>query len=119
MDASFFNNRIDLSADYYITNTDGVIWKQNLPVVNGAYNASKLYYIEQEHCKEHKNHGLELTLNTRNIVNKEFTWTSALTFTLNNEKVKSLIGGTADHVKNEDYYLIYRLSCKFILCSKN
>lgn len=40
-----------------------------------------------------------------NITNKEFTWTSALTFTLNNEKVKSLIGGTADHVKNEDYYL--------------
>lgn len=104
LDASFFNNRIDLSADYYITNTDGVIWKQNLPVVNGAYNASKLYYMSKNIAKT-QNHGLELTLNTRNIVNKEFTWTSALTFTLNNEKVKSLIGGTADHVKNEDYYL--------------
>lgn len=85
LDASFFNNRIDLSADYYITNTDGVIWKQNLPVVNGAYNASKLYYMSKNIAKT-QNHGLELTLNTRNIVNKEFTWTSALTFTLNNEK---------------------------------
>ena len=71
MDASFFNNRIDLSADYYITNTDGVIWKQNLPVVNGAYNASKLYYMSKNIAKT-QNHGLELTLNTRNIVNKEF-----------------------------------------------
>lgn len=83
---------------------DGVIWKQNLLVVNGVYNVFKLYYMSKNIVKI-QNYGLELILNICNIVNKEFIWIFVLIFILNNEKVKLLIGGMVDYVKNEDYYL--------------
>lgn len=42
---------------------------------------------------ETENRGIEIALNTRNIVKKDFTWSSTITFTSNNEKIKSLIDG--------------------------
>ena len=42
---------------------------------------------------ETENRGIELALNTRNIVKKDFTWSSTVTFTANKEKIKSLIEG--------------------------
>lgn len=106
IDLGLLNNRVDLTVDYYRTKTDGVIWNQNLPVVNGAYDASTQYYVSKNIAKT-KNNGLELSLSSHNIVSKDFKWDSSIAFTLNDEKVVSLIGGTADHVKNtgSDYWL--------------
>ena len=105
-DVSFLNRRIDLTMDYYITKTNGVIWNQSLPIVNGGYNATTQYTIARNIAKT-KNKGFEMTLNTHNFSTRDFTWDTTLTFTLNNEKVKSLIGGTSDHIKNAntDYWL--------------
>lgn len=106
VDMAFLNNRIDFTADYYITKTEGVIWKKELPVVNGAYNASSLYYTNMNLCST-KNSGIELALKTRNIETKDFTWNSALTFSYNKEKILSLMDGTSDNIKNSgsDYTL--------------
>jgi TonB-linked SusC/RagA family outer membrane protein len=104
LDAAFFNNRIDLTADYYITNTDGVIWSRQIPVVNGAYNSSTLYTMNMNIC-ETKNTGFELALNTRNIDTRDFKWNSTVTFNYNKEKIKSLTDGTADNITNGDYAL--------------
>lgn len=106
LDLSFLNNRININADYYITKTKGVIWNQNIPIVNGGYNASTQYTMGRN-IAETKNKGFELTLNTHNITNKDFSWDTALTFTINNEKVEKIIGGTADHIQNgtSDFYL--------------
>lgn len=98
IDASFLNNRIELTADYYITNTDGVIWEQNVPIVNGGYTASKYYKINKNIAKT-KNQGLELTLTTRNIMKKDFTWTSTFTYSRNKEKVTSLGEGAAEFIE--------------------
>lgn len=104
LDAGFLNNRIDLTADFYVTKTDGVIWQRNLPVVNGAYNATKYYYTNLNIC-ETKNTGLELALNTRNIRTKDFSWNSSVTFAWNKEKILSLTDGTANNITNGDYAL--------------
>ena len=106
VDAAFLNNRIDFSADYYITKTKGVIWKKDLPVVNGGYNASSLYTTNMNIC-ETKNSGIELALRTRNIETKDFSWSSAVTFSYNKEKIVSLADGASDNVKNAstDYTL--------------
>ena len=104
IDASFLNNRIDLNADYYITNTTGVIWKQNVPATNGTFNASSVFQINRNIAKT-QNKGLELTLTTRNIVNRNFNWTSTVTFFKNKEKVTALGEGAADFIENGDYTL--------------
>ena len=99
LDAAFLNGRIDLTADFYITKTKGVIWSRNLPITNGGYNAVSYYYTMTNIC-ETKNKGLELALNTRNIVTKDFKWNSTLTFTFNNEKIVSLQDGASDNISN-------------------
>lgn len=105
IDAAFFGGRIDLSLDYYITNTSGVIWKQNIPIINGGYNATTRFQM-QKNIASTRNRGLELTLNSRNIVTKDFTWTSTLTYFTNKEKVTDLGDGAADFIVNGDYTLM-------------
>ena len=100
LDASFLNNRIELSAEYYIVNTDDVIWNLTLPVNNGGQNAST-YFTTTANMAKTQNKGVELTLTTRNIVKKDFQWTSTVTFAKNNEQVKALGEGAAEFVQQD------------------
>ncbi len=102
IDASFLNNRINVTLDMYKTKTEGVIWKKSLPVVNGSYSSKEQYLTNINLC-ETKNKGLELALNTRNIETKNFQWTSALTFAYNKEEITKLTGTANDKVINGDY----------------
>lgn len=104
LDASLFNGRVDLTLDYYITNTDDVIWSKNLPATIGQYDASTPYETNMNICKT-KNNGIEVALNTRNIITKDFTWTSNLTFNYNKEKIKQLATASTDPVVNGEYAL--------------
>lgn len=97
LDLGLLNNRIDLAAEYYITNTDDVIWKQSIPSVNGAYGAKNPFWI-QRNIATTRNQGLELTLNTHNIETRDFTWSSTITFSTNKEKVTSLGAGAAEYI---------------------
>ncbi len=104
IDAAFLNNRIELTLDYYITNTDDVIWTQSLPVTNGGYNATTSYTMDSNIAKT-KNVGLEATLTTRNIRTKDFSWESTFTFSTNKEKVTSLGEGASEYIEYGDYTL--------------
>lgn len=104
VDASFLGNRIDLTVDYYITKTTGVIWEQTLPITSGGYDAST-YYKTNVNIASTKNQGIEVALTTRNIVSKKFNWTSTFTFSHNNEKITSLGDGSQDYVTKDDYSL--------------
>lgn len=104
VDAAFLNNRIDVTADYYMTTTKGVIWSRKLPIVNGGYNASTQYEMNMNIC-ETKNRGFELAVNTRNIDTRDFKWNSTITFNYNKEKIVSLTDGVANNIANGDYAL--------------
>ena len=104
VDASFFGGRIDLTMDYYNTKTEGVIWKKNLPIINGGYAYNKPFNTNVN-IAETKNKGIEILLNTRNIVKKDFTWNTTLTFAYNKEEITKLAGTTNDVVINGDYAL--------------
>ena len=94
IDASFLNNRIDLTVDLYRTKTTDVILSQALPTsIMGNYTGSTTYKMNKN-AAETENRGIELALNTRNIVKKDFTWSSTVTFNQpTKEKIKSLIEG--------------------------
>lgn len=99
IDANFLNSRINLVLDYYITNTDGVLWSKKLPVTNGAYSFNTQYYTNINLAKT-RNSGIEVALNTRNIETKDFSWESALTFSYNKEEIKGL--ASENNVVNGD-----------------
>lgn len=89
IDATFLNNRIEINADYYLTKTKDIIWTQLIPVTNGGFSSSEQFKTTTNIC-ESKNNGLELTITGRPFVAKkpnDFSWTTNLTFTKNNEKL--------------------------------
>ncbi|MCM1355749.1 MAG: TonB-dependent receptor [Staphylococcus sp.] len=104
LDLGLFNNRVDLAAEYYITNTDDVIWKQQIPITNGGFDATKPFSINRNIATT-RNQGFELSLTTHNIETRDFSWSSTLTFSTNKEKVTSLGTGAAEYVTNGDYTL--------------
>ena len=101
LDAAFLNGRIELNLDWYNTNTTGVIWNKSLPATSGAYNSTTLFNTNVN-LAETNNKGIEVTLNTRNIVRKDFKWNTTLTFAYNKEKITKLSGTANEKVINGD-----------------
>ena len=89
LDFGFLGGRIDGSLEYYVTDTKGVLYDRPLPTAFGLYNA-KAPYQKTSNIARIKNRGIELTLNTRNIVTRDFTWTSTFTFAKNKEKLTEI-----------------------------
>lgn len=104
VDATFLNGRIDFTADYYWTKTNGVIWTRELPITDGGYNSTTYYTMAQNIC-ETKNNGIELALTTRNIKTRDFSWDSNITFSANHEEITALTGNTANNITNGQYTL--------------
>jgi TonB-linked SusC/RagA family outer membrane protein len=97
MDVTAFKNRIDLSLDYYITHTPGVIYNVTAPITAGDYTPGANYQTNIN-IAETKNKGFELSLNTRNVVTKNFEWTSSAAFSKYNEEIVKLVGGAANNI---------------------
>ena len=104
VDASFFKNRIDVALDYYITNTDGVIYSVTSPIIYGTYRPGTQYQTNIN-VAETRNRGFEFTLNTRNIVTKDFEWSTSAAFADNKEEILKLTGATANNITNGPYSL--------------
>lgn len=85
IDASFFDNRIQLTADYYIKTTTDLLFSVNVPQTTGYSNALR-------NIGKVENRGWEFSLNTDNIQEKNFTWSSAFNIAFNRNKVLTLDG---------------------------
>lgn len=92
LDFAVLNSRIDGSIEWFRTNTKGLLFKRQMPITTGAtFWGSPL--TSWQNLARTANHGIELTINSRNIVTKDFTWSSTLTATWSKEKIKSLPDG--------------------------
>ena len=85
-EVGMFNNRVKLYFDYYIKNSSNFLTKQ----INDESNQSALnYYLN---TGEIETKGIELTLNTRNIITENFTWDSTIIFSKYNNELTSFQG---------------------------
>ena len=89
LDLTMFNGRVNLVADYYRTKTSDLLLLRSLPTSSGNDGNFKLY----TNIGSTENKGFEMTLTTQNIVKKNFTWSSTLTFSTNKERITSLVDG--------------------------
>ncbi|WP_055448164.1 SusC/RagA family TonB-linked outer membrane protein [Lacinutrix mariniflava] len=87
VDLGLLNNRITVSLDYYNIDTKDLILGNNgIPEYFGFSNDAILTNLG-----EINNQGFEISLNTRNISNDNFSWTTDFNFSKNKNKVVSLI----------------------------
>ena len=92
-----FNNRVNVVFDYYDTKTTDILLQRTLPTSNGNDGNFTIY----QNLGSTSNKGFEFSVNTRNIVTKDFGWNSTLTFSANKERITDLIDGQDITLKNE------------------
>lgn len=83
LDFTAFRGRVDLSADYYIKNTDNLLLDITKAPSVGVTTS-------RENIGEVKNKGFELRLRTIPIQNKDWQWSLGLTYALNKNKIKKI-----------------------------
>jgi TonB-linked SusC/RagA family outer membrane protein len=86
LDMGFFNNRITATVELYKRNTKDLILEENLPTSTG-------FDIVTANVGKISNKGIELLLNTKNIITKDFTWSTNFNFSRNINKVEALANG--------------------------
>lgn len=89
IDAGLFNNRINLTADVYVKNTNDMLVPMSVPVTSGYSDI----YVPSINAGKIQNKGFELALSSRNMVN-EFKWSTDVVFSYNKNTVKSINGET-------------------------
>ena len=95
LDFSILKNRLSGSIDAYFTNTTNLLFPLTLPSISGKTSiTSNLGKI--------KNKGVEISLHSVNIANKNFTWISDFAFALNRNKVATIYGEDNDGDGKED-----------------
>ena len=85
VDYGFFNNRLNGSIDYFWKKTTDMLLELPIPQSTGYSN-------QLTNIGRIDNRGIELSLNTVNIDNRDFSWTSNFTFSAMKNEVKDLGG---------------------------
>lgn len=82
VDMGLFNNRIFLSADYYVKRTKDLLYQVTVPAAMG-------YSSSWQNIGEIKNDGLEVELTTKNLT-RRFKWDTSFNMGWNKNKIVSL-----------------------------
>ncbi len=92
-DFGFLRDRINGTLDIYQRNSTDLIMNRQIPSTSGW---SSIW----DNVGKTRNRGIELGINTVNIRNKNFTWTTTLIFDHNKNTIQELYGQKRDDVAN-------------------
>ena len=96
LDLNFLNDRLNLVVDLYQKVSKDMLMPLNLPSYMGTQgNGSSRLDAPWGNYGEIENKGLEITLNARPVVTKNFDWSTEFQISFNKNKLKSLAGSTA------------------------
>ena len=90
LDLNLFNNRIEFIVDVYYKETKDLLLEKPLPRYVGVEGVGSTT-PPQVNIGSLENKGIELTLNTVNADTKDFSWRSNFVFSMNRNKVLSLV----------------------------
>lgn len=85
VDVGVFNNRITGTLEYYQTTTDNLLLEFSTPAYSG-------YTKQWRNAGKIQNKGVEFTLNTQNIITRNFQWETTLTISHNKNLWKDRAG---------------------------
>lgn len=89
VDLGLLNNRIMLQLDMYLKDTKDLLLAKPVSWITG-------YSSVMDNIGQIQNKGLEITLNTHNVKQKDFNWYSTLLFSTNKNKVVKLTDDSSD-----------------------
>lgn len=95
VDFELFQRRIAGTIEYYNSNTENLLVRRNIPVMNG-------YTSILTNVGEVNNRGIEISLSTDNIRNEQFQWSTNFTFSHNQNKIVHLFKTDLDEDGRED-----------------
>jgi TonB-linked SusC/RagA family outer membrane protein len=93
LDFGILKNRISGTIDFYSTRTEDLILRRNIPIITGYPNVL-------DNLGKTKNTGIEIMLNTENIVTKNFRWQSVINFSSNKNRIVEIYGDGKDDLGN-------------------
>jgi TonB-linked SusC/RagA family outer membrane protein len=93
VDFGLLDSRINGTIDAYSTHSNGLLLNRSLPAITGYSNVL-------DNIGKTANRGLELTLNTRNVVGKDFRWETTIVYATNRNKIVDLYGDGKDDLGN-------------------
>lgn len=88
LDLGFFKQRLTATIELYNKNTNDLIMQENLPTSTGF---NSVY----ANVGQINNKGIEVLLNSKNIVTKDWSWSTSYNFAKNNNEVVSLANGVS------------------------
>lgn len=83
VDFSMFKNRVKASVDYYDSKTHDLLLLMQLPPTSGVQSIL-------QNIGKTRNKGIEISIQTENIHTRNFSWTSSITYTRNQERITAL-----------------------------
>lgn len=89
VDFGVLNNRINGNIDFYSARTSDLLLLRRLPNLSGNTDV-------YANMGKTANHGIDVTINSHNIVTRDFTWTTGLVFSWNHNEIKELYGDGQD-----------------------
>ncbi len=110
LDLGLFKNRISIIADVYKNRKTDLLLAVELPAASG-------YSSSTQNIGDIENKGIELALETVNVKNRNFNWTSSFTFSANKNKVLKLATEGA-RISNNSYQVTqvgYAISSFYML----
>jgi TonB-linked SusC/RagA family outer membrane protein len=99
LDITLLKGRVTATVDYYYSQTSDLLLYKGLP-------ASSVYPQVLANVGETENRGIEAALNLRVIENKDFSWSSDITYSINRDKIVSLASGELQDVSNPNQALV-------------
>jgi len=99
VEIGFLNNRINVEADIYYRKTSDMLLNAPVPTSSGYASITK-------NVGSMENKGFEFTLNTVNVRNQNFSWTTTFNWSINRNKVLELatpapiFGGNPNFLSN-------------------
>lgn len=97
VDFGIINDRITGSVDYYVKNSDGLLFSVPLPGTSGQDFITRNIGVMQ-------NSGIEFALNTDNVVRDNFTWSTSFNLSQNRNEVISLPNNGADIITGQNIF---------------
>lgn len=88
LDAALFQDRVNITFDAYVKNTNDMLVPQAVPVTSGYSDI----YVPYINAGKIQNKGIELLINSKNIKTEKFSWTTDFVFSMNRNKVIDLNG---------------------------
>lgn len=90
LDLTLWSGRLNFILDYYNKTTEDMLWNVPIPISSGFSSI-------MQNIGKIRNRGVEFSINSKNISNKDFTWSTDFNMSFNRNKVLNL--GPLDNIK--------------------